>query len=364
MTTALRFLCFALLLLPQFSHAAPKKNLLQLGNAFPEFQLATPTATSDREYLQLSGESFTPSQIKAELLVVELLNVHCPHCQMQTPAYNELHKLIEANPATRGKIKMLAFAVGNLDAEVQTFKNRYQVAFPLLADPSFIAWRAVGGTATPFTIYVRQDKPGQPGIITGTHTGMNTDYRQLFARLSAMTETTAAEFRSKAQAVAAQQSRVEPILTELQLEYKVRTAFTRFGRIDNFTKLSLQSGRQVYSGQIRRDNQRERLFAEVASRTSVCDICHDVHFIYLFDRSARVIGFEPLQLTKYGNIHWSDLEVDTMRQRVVGKYLTMPKPFDPSIDAISSATMTSALVFDSLAQGEELIAELSAQGLM
>ena len=102
----------------------------------------------------------------------------------------------------------------------------------------------------------------------------------------------------------------------------------------------------------------------MTSRSAVCDVCHDVHFIYLFDRSTQIIGFEPLQLTKYGNVNWNRQEVNNMRKQVVGKYLTMPKPFDPAVDAISSATMTSAIIFDSLAQGEELLAELRQQGLL
>jgi len=102
----------------------------------------------------------------------------------------------------------------------------------------------------------------------------------------------------------------------------------------------------------------------VTSRSSVCDICHDVHFIYLFDRSTKLIGFEPLQLTKYGNINWGEREVEIMRKKVLGRYLAMPQPFDPKLDAITSATMTSAIIFDSLAQGEELIRELRSQGLM
>ena len=73
----------------------------------------------------------------------------------------------------------------------------------------------------------------------------------------------------------------------MQLEYRVRTAFTRVGTIEQFDKLSLVSRRQVYRALIRQGQTRQWLFAEVTSRSSVCDICHDVHFIYLFDRSTR-----------------------------------------------------------------------------
>ena len=364
MITLRYLLCVSLLLLPVSGHAAEKQLILP-GEPFPEINLSAPQSPQDRSYLMLGGSHFVPSQINADLLLVELLNVHCPHCQMQTPAYNQLFKLIEENPETRGKIKMVAFAVGNLAKEVNIFRQAYRVRFPILADPGFSLWRAVGGSATPLTIYVRQDRTGRAGVVAGTHLGMNTDYQRLYRQLQQMLTTDPAELRQKAQAAADRQSRIKPILSAPEIEYRVRTAFTRLGGIIDFSKLSLLSGRQVFTALIRRaEGQQERLFAEITSRSSVCDVCHDVHFIYLFNRSTQVIGFEPLHLTKYGNVIWNQQEVTEMRERVVGQYLTAPQPFDPEVDAVSSATMTSAIIFDSLAQGEELLTELRLRGLL
>jgi len=361
----LRYLLCALLLLWPANGNAAEKPLLLPGKPFPDISLSAPQAPQDRSYLRLGGSHFVPSQIDADLLLIELLNVHCPHCQMQAPAYNELFRLIEENPETRGKIKMLGFAVGNLPKEVNIFRQAYQVPFPIIADPGFALWRAVGGSATPLTIYVRQDRSGRTGVVAGTHLGMNTNYRQLYRQLQLLLATDPAALRQKAQSAADRQSRIKPILSAAEIEYRVRTEFTRLGGIIDFSKLSLLSGRQVFTALIQRaGGQQERLFAEVASRSSVCDVCHDVHFIYLFDRSARVISFEPLQLTKYGNVNWNQQEVAKMRKRVVGHYLTAPTAFDPEVDAISSATMTSAIIFDSLAQGEEILTELRQQGLL
>jgi hypothetical protein len=193
--------------------------------------------------------------------------------------------------------------------------------------------------------------------------GLNTQYNQVFDALSRMLDKSPADYRLQAQKAGAAKP-LEPILSAAEREYRVRSAFTRFGQIEDFAKLSLLSGRQVYTAMIRKGETRERLFAEVSSRTSVCDICHDVHFIYLFNNTTRIIGFEAIQLTRYGNIDWDEQEIATMRARVVGRQLTQPQPFDPSVDAITSATMTSAIIFDSLAQGDSLIQELRDQGLL
>lgn len=357
------FIVVLLLLLPLSGILFAEQRPLQAGDPFPEIRLAVPEAAEDRAYLQLETTFFVPSQIETELLLVEFLNVHCPHCQMQAPVYNELYRLIEGNPETRGKIKLLAIAAGNLEREVTIFRQAYQVAFPLLADPGFVAWRSIGGRATPLSIYVRQNKAGKAGIITGMHSGINSNPQRLYQSLISMAAVDLEQLQQQVRLKEEIRNHVKPILSEPQLEYQVRSALTRFGRIEDIVKLSLLSGRQVYMASVGQGEKSERLFAEVTSRSSVCDVCHDVHFIYLFDSAARIIGFEPLQLTKYGNANWNQREVATMRARVVGRYLTLPRSFDPSVDAVSSATMTSAIIFDSLAQGADLIKELQAQGL-
>lgn len=338
---------------------------LGFGDSFPELRLKAPVEPAARNYLGLGkAADFSLSQLAGELVLVELLNVHCPHCQMQTPSYNELYKLIEANPKTRGKIRMIGFAVGNLPEEVAAFKKRFQVPFPILADPNFELWRAVGGSSTPLSIYVRQQRPGQPGVVAGSHLGLNTHYQRLYESLQRYAASDPEELRRQGAAAQRVRTAVAPVVSAIELETRLRKAFINVSNgIVEFARVELRSGRQVYTAIVRQSQGVERLFAEVSSRPSVCDICHDVHFIYVFNSSGEIVGFEPLQLTKYGNVDWNQQEVATMRRRVVGKYLTAPPPFDPKIDAISAATMTSAIIFDSLAQGEALLRELKEKGL-
>jgi peroxiredoxin len=343
---------------------AEDRMTMAFGDPFPELSLPAFTSTADRSYLGLDDEAgFTPSQIKADVLLVELLNVHCSHCQKQTPSYSELFRLIEADPATKGRVKMLGIAVGNLPQEVKSFRERYPVPFPVIPDQRFTAHRALGASATPFTLYVRQDQTGQPGVIAKTHLGLNPDYRKVFAELKQLLSSKPAELRRQRSQAARTRTAITPLYSETELETVVRRAFTKTGGgIREFTEVSLPSGRRVYSALMRKGQQERLLFAEVTSRQSVCDVCHDVHFIYLFDTAARIVGFEPLQVTKYGNVLWSEAEAEKMRQRVVGQYLTAPRPFDPQVDAVTSATISSAIIFDSIAQGEALLGELRDKG--
>jgi len=361
----LPLLLVLLLPLPPAAPAAGENVPLAFGDPFPEIVLPAPADAEWRAYLGLGGEgTFTPSRVATQVLLVELLNVHCPHCQMQTYTYNELFKLIEGSDASRGKIKMLGLAVGNNAAEVATFVGRFPVPFPVVADPGFAAWRAIGGTATPFTLYVRLDRPGNPGVVAGSHMGLNSGYLKIYADLQRLAAEEPAALRRQGEQAQRVRQAIAPLYGETELQTRVRNAFIASGgRIVEFAPVELRSGRRVYTALMQRGAEQVRLFAEVTSRTSVCDICHDVHFIYLFDPSGRVVGFEPLQLTKYGNVNWRPAEVEAMRRRVVGRFLAAPKPFDPQVDAVSSATITSAIIFDSLAQGEALLAELREAGL-
>ncbi len=347
------------------AHAiAQELQTIAFGDPFPELSLPAIASTIDRSYLGLADEAdFTPSQIKAELLLVELLNVHCGHCQMQTPSYNELFKMIEANPETRGRIKLLGIALGNLPEEVKAFRGRYPVPFPVLADPRFTTYRALGARSTPFSIYVRQNRSGQPGIVAKTHLGLNTDYRKVFVELQQLLSADLADLRRQGAESVRKSTAITPLYAENELETLVRTAFINAGgQLVEFKRIDLRSGRRVYTALVRQDKKETRLFAEVTSRQSICDVCHDVHFIYLFDPSARIVGFEPLQVTNYGNVLWNEEDVAKMRERVVGQYLTAPRPFNPKVDAVTSATISSALIFDSIAQGEALLKELRDKG--
>jgi hypothetical protein len=53
-----------------------------------------------------------------------------------------------------------------------------------------------------------------------------------------------------------------------------------------------------------------------------------------------------------------------MRKRLLGKSISQRLLFNPDVDAISSATITSAIIFDSLSQGASLLKELGKMGLI
>ncbi len=339
---------------------------IEMGETSPRVALPTPSDPAERAYLGLSdAPTFTLDQVEGRVVLVEMLNVLCPHCIKQTGPYNALYRRLQNDAVTRGQVKMLGVAVANSDEQIDDFVVIYDVAFPVVSDRRFALHRAVRGGPTPFSIYLLRDGPGETGVVAGTHLGEDHDMDSLFDYLTYLLESQTAEFKGLAPAEAPAQAELHPPQSDEEVAQRVQAAFAVQGpALRDFRQLDLPSGRRVYAASIERNGQREPLFAEVASRSAICDICHNVHFFYLFDQRGRVLAFEPLHLTKYGNVEWNEAELARFVSRVVGKPLVGTWNFDPKLDAVSTATMTSAIIFDSLDQGRQLLEELRAQGLL
>jgi peroxiredoxin len=347
------------------SHAQDIK-LIKAGDIFPETPLKTPIHPKERKYLGLPKDNtFTLKDIRADLVLVEILSVYCPSCQRQAPAYNKLFDLIENDPDPRGRIKMMGIAVGNGAVEVRDFNKKYKVRFPIIPDPQFEMHRDIGGSRTPFTIYVRRDRSDRAGLVVETHLGPNRDYKRVFKKLGQLMALDLAVVKKEFRKEEPGSVIVKPVLSDTELLEKVEEIFTILnGKIMSFQRLVLDSSKYVYTANDEQKGQTQQLFAEVISRPSVCGDCHDIHFIYIFDISERVLRFVPLQLTKYGNKHWDQDDITKMQERLLDRSIAEPFLFQPEVDAVSSATITSAVIFDSLSQGKKLLAELKEKGLI
>jgi peroxiredoxin len=341
--------------------------LIKAGDFFPEVPMEMPEDPKEKAYLGLTeGMTFTLKQIKADLVLIEILSVYCPSCQKQAPVYNKLFNLIENDPKTKGRIKIIGIAAGNGNPEIKDFREKRNVLFPILSDRYFEMHRAIGGSRTPFTIIVRQDPSGHAGVVTGTHLGPNRFYKQLFVDLRRLMTKDLASVRKESQNIAADTIIIKPLLADKDLLEKVKNIFTTFnGEIKDFQQITLtKDPRKVFTCLVERKGRSERIFAEVISRPPACSDCHDIHFIYVFDTSGMVLKFVPIQLTKKNNKAWSDDDIVKMRKRLLGESISQRLLFNPDVDAISSATITSAIIFDSLSQGATLLKELKEMGLI
>jgi hypothetical protein len=133
-------------------------------------------------------------------------------------------------------------------------------------------------------------------------------------------------------------------------------------KVLNAAKVLLPNGEEIYVGEIQTGKQKSYLFAKLVSRAPTCDICHATHFFFTFDEKGMIVNFLPLQVTKVDNLSWDAKEVGQMKQRLVGRSVLQPVDFDSKVDAISSATMTTALIVDSINKATALYEELKNKG--
>ncbi len=346
---------------------AQENHLIKEGELFPGVVLKTPGDFKDRVYLEMLGkESFAIKEIKAKVILVEIMNVYCASCQNLVPIYNKLFALIQSTPETKKGIKMIGIAAGNNDQEVKIFRDHFQVPYPIIPDPKYVMHEAIGGSPTPFSIFVRREAKRKDVLVAGTHLGFDEHYKELFQQLKRLMRVDLTTIRKKGEKIESKVLTIKSPYSEEELQTKIKEAFTKAdGRLTGFGKILISGGRGIYVGMVGKEGQAEtQLFAEVVSQHPTCDVCHDIHFIYTFEASGKILDFIPLQLSKYGNIPWDEADIAKMRRRIINRYIYRPFSFDAQVDAVTSATITSAAIFKGLDKGQVLFEELKKKGLI
>lgn len=99
------------------------------------FPLAMPENKAEKDYLGLTGKgTFAIPQIKARVVIVQILSMYCPICQKDAPVVNEVFNALETKPALKDKVKIVGVAAGNTPFEAGVFRKKFDVRFPLIAD--------------------------------------------------------------------------------------------------------------------------------------------------------------------------------------------------------------------------------------
>jgi thiol-disulfide isomerase/thioredoxin len=136
------------------------------GGPLPVIKLPIPKSPEEKNYLGLKGEgSFTIPQIKAKVVIIEIFSMYCPYCQKEAPTVNELYNAIENNADLKGKIKIIGIGAGNTPMEVDVFRKKYQVPFPLFPDVDYSIHKVCGEVRTPYFIGVKINENGIHEVI-------------------------------------------------------------------------------------------------------------------------------------------------------------------------------------------------------
>ncbi len=329
---------------------------------FPELIFKQILSKEEQAYLGISGKTnFSFKEIHGSLIFVEFISTYCVSCQRQAPIFNGVYASIEKDSRLKGKVKMIGIAAGNSFKEVESFKKEYKVPYPILADPKFDAHMAVGSPRTPFTIWVRRDVQGKSSVVS-THLGLIDSEKNALEETRVVLQYDLALLKPKKGAIYEGDALMPPLKEEELMARAKEGMEASGGKVIQIEKISLKDGDWIYMGKVDFGKYQKNLFSKLASRRAICDICHDTFFIYTFDPDGKVIEIMPVQLTKIGNLQWTEEDINKLRSRTVGRSILNPFTFDPGVDSVSGATITAVLVFDSLDKAKEIYGKLKKEG--
>jgi peroxiredoxin len=143
-----------------------------VGGQLPDFELPIPADDGDMAYLGFTGDKqyidrgvFKVPQMGAQVVILQIFSMYCPHCQDDAPNVNALFRLVANNPATKGKVQIIGIGVGNNSYEVSLYKKRYQIPFPLFPDEDFSIHEKLGEVRTPYFIVIRIQPDGSHRVV-------------------------------------------------------------------------------------------------------------------------------------------------------------------------------------------------------
>jgi thiol-disulfide isomerase/thioredoxin len=127
----------------------------------PSIELPMPPDEQAKRYLGLSGTgNLKIGQIDAQVLIIQVYSFYCPHCQRSAAQVNDLYQMIQGRPDLKEKIKMIGIGVGNSVYEVDSYRKRYNVPFPLFPDLSTDISQRLGVKGTPTFIGLKVNDKG------------------------------------------------------------------------------------------------------------------------------------------------------------------------------------------------------------
>jgi Redoxin. len=129
--------------------------------SLPIFEFSIPQNEWEKNYLGVSGSGNCKiTQINTSVLIIEVFSMYCPHCQRSAPFVNDLFQTIQGRRDLKEQIKMIGIGVGNSPYEVDLFKNKYGIPFPLFPDQDGSISTMLGVSGTPTFIGAKINRDG------------------------------------------------------------------------------------------------------------------------------------------------------------------------------------------------------------
>ncbi|MDK2921627.1 MAG: hypothetical protein PWR24_1184 [Desulfonauticus sp.] len=119
-------------------------------------------------------------EIESKVVVVQIFNMYCPHCQKDAPVVNKLYAKLRADfPAS--KVTLLGLGIGNTKREVEVFRNSFKIEFPLFWDEQNRFLELFGNLGTPYFFVLKKTDKGFRVVYM--HAGELQDWKKLYVQI-------------------------------------------------------------------------------------------------------------------------------------------------------------------------------------
>jgi len=174
---------------PSFLWGVPLKNpspVLRSGDLFPTIHLLNSLSQTEKTYLGVGEKKiFCVDEIKSDLIVIKYLNTNCSYCIKLLPVFNEIYQTLGQESTLNGKIRIIGISTGDTLTEVEDFKTKHTIPYPIVPDPEFKAHKAVGEPRVPFIVVARKDKLNR-WVVATVHVGLIFSAENFIGELKAI----------------------------------------------------------------------------------------------------------------------------------------------------------------------------------
>lgn len=323
-----------------------------LGARIPDLAFDGLVGSADYGALGLRQQSggFRLSDVPGDLLVLEFFNRLCMHCQRQAPFLEAFYRATTGD-VFKGRVRVLSVGVGNPLKSLREFREEFHLTYPMAADPEYDRFMEMGDPGgTPLTVFLLR-REGH-WVLASSQMGLEGDTELVAGARVLLEGTGGTHGLSVLEGEGAGRVKRPDPEPNARERAKALLEMVSGGEV-GLDAVEAAPGITVYRA-LGPDGRPSGLYARVTRREPVCDLCHAIRFVFAFDRAGTVRGFDPIYLTKYGNEEWNDEEVARMRGRLAGRTLRS-LTFEPEVDAVTRATMSSSLIFDELRRTAPLL---------
>ncbi len=215
------------------------------------------------------------------------------------------------------------------------------------------------------TLLIRKDEKGR-GIVVDSHIGFRGNKEELLDEIKAALQYDLAYLRIEKgkRTVLPATEKLKPPISEEELLKKIKEGMPPPGGVVGEIRRLPPEEQYLFVGKVEVNAEKKYYFAKAVSWPPLCDICHDIHFVYVFDEEAKITNLIPIRLPKEYNRAWDERDIETMKKRLIGRSLLKPFEFNRDVDAVSGATITSVLIFHRLNEGKNAYTRLMKQGVI